>query len=73
MLRKASWQFATRPLPKLQLTTNMAISKFNKLKAKLSRKGVKDPGGLAYTIGVKKFGKAGMAKKAAAGRRKAKK
>ena len=44
---------------------------FDKLKKKLSgRKGVTDPGALAATIGRKKYGKAGMAKKAAAGRRK---
>jgi hypothetical protein len=49
----------------------MAQSKFNKLKAKLAKRGVKSPGGLAAYIGRKKFGKAGMAKKAAAGRRKA--
>ena len=31
---------------------------------------VTNPGGLAYDIGVKKYGKAGMARKAAAGRKK---
>jgi hypothetical protein len=44
---------------------------FKKLKAQLSsRKGVTDPGALAAYIGRKKYGKAGMAKKATAGRRK---
>lgn len=46
------------------------MSKFSKLKAKFAKEGKKSPGGLAYAIGVKKYGKAGMAKKAAAGRRK---
>lgn len=46
------------------------MSNFSKLKGKLSRKGVRNPGGLAYYIGVKKYGKKAMAKKAAAGRRK---
>lgn len=43
---------------------------FKKLKSKLAKKGIKNPGGLAYEIGARKYGKAGMAKKAAAGRRK---
>ena len=43
---------------------------FAKLKGELAhRKGVTNPGGLAKFIGDKKYGKAGMAKKAAAGRR----
>lgn len=43
---------------------------FKKLKGKLSHeKGVKDPGALAASIGRKKYGAAGMAKKAAAGRK----
>lgn len=43
---------------------------FKKLKNKLAhKKGVKDPAALAASIGNKKFGKAGMAKKAAAGRK----
>ncbi len=49
------------------------MSKFKELVKKLEAKG-KSPeqaGGIAYKVGVKKFGKAGMAKKAAAGRRKA--
>jgi len=42
------------------------MSKFAELKAKLSkRKGVTSPGGLAYAIGERKFGKARMAKAAA--------
>lgn len=48
------------------------MSKFKVLQKKLMKKGKtkKQAGGLAYTIGVKKYGKAGMAKKAAAGRKK---
>lgn len=41
---------------------------FKKLEEKFKREGKKDPGGLAYAIGAKKYGKEGMAKKAAAGR-----
>lgn len=48
------------------------MSKFDQLKGKLARKGVKSPGGLAAAIGRKKYGAKGMAKKAAAGRRKGK-
>jgi hypothetical protein len=49
----------------------MAESKFKKLEGKLSkRKGVTNPGALAAYIGDKKYGKAGMARKAAAARRK---
>ena len=48
----------------------MAYVGFGKLKAKLAAKGVRSPGGLAYAIGAKKYGKAGMAKKAAAGRKR---
>lgn len=45
------------------------MSRFSELKAKLAkRKGVTSPGGLAAFIGRKKYGKAGMAKMAAAGR-----
>lgn len=44
---------------------------FSKLKGKLSHKsGVNDPGALAASIGRKKYGAAGMAKKSAAGRKK---
>lgn len=55
-----------------------ARSAFSKLEAKLGKKkkngkkAIKDPGGLAYAIGAAKYGKAGMAKKAAAGKAKAK-
>lgn len=46
-------------------------SKFDQLRDKLSgRPGVTDPAALAATIGRKKYGAAGMAAKAAAGRRK---
>lgn len=45
-------------------------SRFDKLAAKLRRRGVRNPRGLAYEIGVKKYGKRGMARKAAAGRRR---
>lgn len=49
------------------------MSKFSKLENKVAKeKGVRNPGGVAYAAGVKKYGKAGMAKKAAAGRKKAK-
>jgi hypothetical protein len=44
---------------------------FKKLKGELSHeRGVKDPGALAAAIGRKKYGAKGMARKAAAGRRK---
>lgn len=49
----------------------MAYVGFKKLKRQLARKGVRNPGGVAYKIGVRKYGRAGMAAKAAAGRRKA--
>ncbi len=49
------------------------MSKFSKLSNKLGkRKGVTNPDALAAYIGRKKYGKAGMAKKAAAGRAKKK-
>lgn len=44
---------------------------FKKLKGKLARKGVRNPGALAASIGRKKYGAAGMAALSAAGRRKA--
>lgn len=44
-------------------------SNFSKLEHKFEKEGKSDPGGLAYSIGVKKYGKAGMAKKAAEGRK----
>jgi hypothetical protein len=48
------------------------MSKFSQMASKLGRRrGVRNPGGLAYTIGARKYGKKGMARKAAAGRRKA--
>lgn len=45
---------------------------FKKLVKKLEGKGLpaKEAGGIAYKQGVKKFGKDGMARKAAAGKRK---
>jgi hypothetical protein len=47
------------------------MSRFSELKAKLAkRKGVTSPGGLAAFIGRKKYGKEGMAKLSAAGRRR---
>jgi hypothetical protein len=53
------------------LAKRLAETAFDTLKGKLARKkGVTSPGGLAAYIGRKKYGKAGMAKKAAAGRRK---
>ena len=45
---------------------------FAAVEAKAKDSGARNPGGVAYAVGVKKYGKAGMAKKAAAGRRKAK-
>jgi len=55
-------------------------SKFSQLESKLAAKKtkggkqkIKNPGGLAYAIGKAKYGKAGMAKKAAAGKAKANK
>lgn len=48
----------------------MAKIGFKKLKAQLAAKGARNPGGLAASIGRKKYGRAGMAKKAAAGRRR---
>lgn len=47
------------------------MSAFNRLAASLAnRPGVTNPPGLAYAIGVRKYGKAGMAAKAKAGRRR---
>lgn len=48
----------------------MAHIGFKKLKGQLAKKGVRNPGAVAYSIGVKKYGKAGMARKAAAGRKR---
>ena len=47
-------------------------SKFKKLSNQLRKKGVRNPDALAASIGRKKYGKKGMAAKAAAGRRKKK-
>jgi len=44
-------------------------SRFNKLKAKLKRKGVRSPGGLAAFIGRKKYGKKKFAAMSRKGRR----
>ncbi|MCI3246323.1 hypothetical protein [Streptomyces spinosisporus] len=44
---------------------------FKKRKAQFAARGARNPGGLAYYVGAKKYGKAGMALKAAAGRKKA--
>lgn len=51
----------------------MKLSKFKKLQMSLERKGYsKDAAGaIAYKIGVQKYGKKGMAKKAALGRKRA--
>lgn len=55
----------------LGLKDGGSVSKFDKLKGKLAKEpGVTNPGGLAAAIGRKKFGAAGMAAKAAAGRKK---
>jgi len=48
----------------------MAKIGFKKLTKKLAAKGARNPKALAASIGRKKYGKAGMAAKAAAGRRK---
>lgn len=45
--------------------------RFKSLKGKLARKGVRNPGALAASIGRKKYGKKRMAKMAATGRRRA--
>jgi len=46
-------------------------ARFRKLKRKLGkRKGVRNPGALAASIGRKKYGKRKMAKMSAAGRRR---
>ena len=46
------------------------MTRFAKLKAKLSRRGAKTPGALAAWIGRKKYGKKKFAKMSAAGRRR---
>jgi hypothetical protein len=45
--------------------------RFKSLKGKLARKGVRNPGALAASIGRKKYGKKKMAKMSAAGRKRA--
>jgi hypothetical protein len=51
------------------------MSKFKQFQASLERKGMSkdEAGAIAYKAGVKKYGKKGMAKKAALGRKKAEK
>lgn len=44
-------------------------SAFSRLEHKFEREGKSDPGGLAYSIGEKKYGKKGMEEKAEAGRK----
>lgn len=51
----------------------MAYLGFRKLSNQLKKKGVRNPDAVAAHIGRKKYGKAGMAKKSAAGRKKARK
>jgi len=46
-------------------------NKLGKKKTKSGKKAIKDPDALAAVIGMKKYGKAGMAAKAAAGKAKA--
>jgi hypothetical protein len=45
---------------------------FAAVKAKAAASGARDPAAVAAAVGIRKYGKAGMARKAAAGRRKAK-
>jgi hypothetical protein len=45
--------------------------RFKSLKGKLARKGVRNPGALAASIGRKKYGKKKMAAMAAKGRKRA--
>lgn len=45
-------------------------ARFKALKSKLAKKGVRDPGALAASIGRKKYGASKMAKWAAAGRKR---
>jgi len=40
------------------------------MEKKFAREGKKSPGGLAYTIGVKKYGASGMRAKSIAGRKR---
>lgn len=58
-------------MEELGLKDGGPVSKFDRLKGKLAGEpGVTNPAALAASIGRKKFGAAGMAAKAAAGRRK---
>jgi ATP-dependent Clp endopeptidase proteolytic subunit ClpP len=57
----------TGPAARASAPVNEHIG-FNALKARLAAKGAHNPGGLAAYIGRKKYGRAGMAAKAAAGR-----
>lgn len=50
----------------------MARVGFKKLTKQLAARGARNPKALAAWIGRKKYGKKGMAKKSAAGRKKAK-
>ena len=50
--------------------TALGESAFSKLTKKFQKQGLKNPAGMAYKAGEKKYGKKGMAKKAAAGRKK---
>lgn len=69
--RQAMKKTASESEAIMSLANRLAESAFDQLKGKLARKkGVTSPGGLAAYIGRKKYGKAGMSKKAAAGRRK---
>ena len=45
-------------------------SGFAAVEAKAKASGAKNPGGVAYAVGVKKYGVKGMQAKAAAGRKK---
>lgn len=48
-----------------------AAKGFKAVEASAAKGGAKNPAGVAYAVGVKKYGKAGMAAKAAAGRKAA--
>lgn len=48
-------------------------ARFKALKAKLSKKGIRNPGALAASIGRKKYGKARFQKLAAKGKKRGKK
>lgn len=60
-------------VPRARALESQGMTPFTLLAEKLSGEpGVQDPKALAASIGQKKFGKAGMAAKAAAGRKHAK-